>query len=99
MENDDEENNIPGGRGGMLVVPKKGNHHGLKYSSPRRRFPPEGSVSAFLAAWAHRPLLLQLRAPFGTAANRRSGPILLQKSPRRSCGIKMRNNRIGVTDF
>jgi hypothetical protein len=23
----------------MLVVPKNGNHHGVKYSSPRRRFP------------------------------------------------------------
>src|SRR5881398_54809 len=29
----------------------------------------------------------------------RSRPILLQKSPRRSCRIKIRNNRIGVNGF
>src|SRR5436305_11762315 len=33
------------------------------------------------------------------ATNRRDVPILLQKSPRRSCRIKMRNNRIGVNGF
>src|SRR5436309_14727329 len=27
------------------------------------------------------------------------GPILLQKSPRRSCRIKIRNNRIGANGF
>jgi hypothetical protein len=35
---------------------------------------PERSVSAIPAACADRPLLLQLRAPFRIAANRRSGP-------------------------
>src|SRR5215470_1749836 len=49
---------------------------------------PEGDV----ALWALRDA--NRCPPFG-----RYWGILLQKSPRRSCGIEIRNNRIGANEF
>jgi hypothetical protein len=58
-----------------------------------------GSKAAALAAFADRPLRLQLRASCCTAVNRRLGPILLQKSkvagPRISCE---KTKRKAITD-
>src|SRR5436190_24302054 len=64
---------------------------------------PHGYAKTLLCITAKSIVEWQRWAPKATVTNqnvmRRFVPILLQKSPRRSCRIKIRNNRIGANGF